>query len=61
MNDAELYKNYLNIPFESNEDAAKISLFYFIELVMMGKERRWHMDLTMLGLIDNLENFFNYD
>ena len=61
MNGADLYINYPNIKFESDEDAMKISLFYFIELVMIGREMRQHMGLTMLGLIDDLEDFINYD
>lgn len=44
MNDAELDKYYLTMNFKSGEDAIKISLFNFIELVMMGTEKRQHMD-----------------
>ena len=35
MNEFELDKEYLTLNFESDEDAVKISLFYFLELVMI--------------------------
>ena len=40
MNGSEFDKDYSTLNFESDEDAVKISLFYFIELVMVGTERR---------------------
>ena len=43
-NKSELDKEYLTLNFESDEDAMKMSLFYFIELVMMERKRRQHMD-----------------
>ncbi|KAA0045627.1 hypothetical protein E5676_scaffold280G00360 [Cucumis melo var. makuwa] len=36
MNGVELDKDDLNIQFKSDKDVVKISLFYFIELAMMG-------------------------
>ncbi|KAA0063070.1 hypothetical protein E6C27_scaffold468G001870 [Cucumis melo var. makuwa] len=36
-------------------------VFYFIELAMMGREKRQHMDWTMLSLIDSWEDFISYD
>ncbi|KAA0060600.1 Ulp1-like peptidase [Cucumis melo var. makuwa] len=35
--------------------------FYFIELAMMGRERRLKVDCIMLGLIDDLEDFVSYN
>ncbi|KAA0044924.1 Ulp1-like peptidase [Cucumis melo var. makuwa] len=61
MNNQSWTKIIWNIQFKSDEDAMKISLFCFIELVMMERERRKHMDWTMLGLIDDLEDFVSYD
>ncbi|KGN57895.1 hypothetical protein Csa_010434 [Cucumis sativus] len=61
MNGLELDKDYLTLTFESDEDVVKISLFYFVELAMIGRERRQHMDWTMLGVIDDLEDFVSYD
>ncbi|KAA0040653.1 hypothetical protein E6C27_scaffold370G00070 [Cucumis melo var. makuwa] len=53
MNGFELDKDYPTLQFESDEDAIKMFIFYFIKLPMMGKERRQHMDWMMLGLINN--------
>ncbi|KAA0046524.1 Ulp1-like peptidase [Cucumis melo var. makuwa] len=61
MNGSKLDKNYLILNFESDEDAVKMLLFFFIELAMMGRERRQYIDWTMLGLIDDLDDFVTYD
>lgn len=61
MKGSELDKEYQTLNFESDEDVVKMSLFYFIELVMMGREKRQHMDWTILSLIDDVENFMSYD
>lgn len=47
--------------FKSDKGTMKISLFYFIEHAMIGRERRQHMDWTMLGLIDDLKDFISYN
>ncbi|KAA0058524.1 hypothetical protein E5676_scaffold606G001110 [Cucumis melo var. makuwa] len=44
MNGSGLDKYYSTLNFESDEDVVKMSLFYFIELAMIGRERRQHMD-----------------
>ncbi|KAA0063167.1 hypothetical protein E6C27_scaffold381G00530 [Cucumis melo var. makuwa] len=59
MNTSKINKDYSTLNFKSDEDVMKISLFYFIKFAMMGRERRQHMDWTMLGLIDDLEDFIN--
>ncbi|KAA0068109.1 Ulp1-like peptidase [Cucumis melo var. makuwa] len=61
MNGSKLDKEYPTLNFESNEDAVKMSLFYFVELAMMAREGRQYMDWTMLGLLDDLEDFVSYD
>lgn len=52
---------YLSMEFENEEDGVKMSLFYFIELVMMGRERRQLMDTSTLNVIDDWELFCNED
>ena len=37
MNGFELDNDYPNLQFENDEDEVKISLFYFIKIVMMGR------------------------
>ncbi|TYJ95754.1 hypothetical protein E5676_scaffold110G00110 [Cucumis melo var. makuwa] len=44
MNGIEVGQRLLTLNFESDEDVVKMSLFYFIELAMMERERRQHMD-----------------
>lgn len=61
MNGFELDKDYRILNFESDEDWGKISLFYFIELAKMGRERRQHTYWTTLGLIDDLKEFVSFD
>lgn len=52
---------FLNYEFESDEDAVKMAIFYFLELAMMGRERRQHMDWMMLDFIDIWEDFCSCD
>lgn len=40
MNGAELDKNNLNLRFESDDDALKMFIFYFIELAMICMKMR---------------------
>ena len=44
MNGSKLDKEYLTLSFESDGNAIKMFFFYFIELTMMGRERRYNMD-----------------
>ena len=44
MNGLELDKDYVTLNFESDEDAVKMSLFYFIKLAMMRREGRQHIN-----------------
>lgn len=39
--------------FEIEEDIVKLSLFYFIEFVMMENERRQFIDTSTLNVIDD--------
>ena len=55
MNGSELDKKYPTLNFESDMDTEKMSLFYFIELAMVGRKNRQHMDWTILGLIEDLD------
>lgn len=52
MNWTELNKLFPKYEFENGEDAVKMAVFYFIKLAMMNRERRQHMDWTMLSVID---------
>ncbi|TYK11922.1 hypothetical protein E5676_scaffold177G00900 [Cucumis melo var. makuwa] len=61
INESELDKDYSTLNFESDDNAMKMSLFYFIKLAMMERERRLYMDWTMLGLINDLEDFVSYN
>lgn len=61
MNGSELDKDYLTLNFKRDRDEVKIFLFYFIKLAMIGRERRQHMDWTMLGLINDFVNLISYD
>lgn len=58
---SELEKIFLEHTFENDEDAVKIAIVYFIELAMMGKERKQKMDTSLLGIVDRWEVFCNYD
>lgn len=61
MNGSELDNLFPDYEFVSDEDAVKMVVFYFIELTMMGREKRQHMDWTMLASINEWKDFFNYD
>ena len=61
MNGSELDKDYPTLNFKRDRDEVKIFLFYFIKLAMIERERRQHMDWTMLGLINDLVNLISYD
>lgn len=61
MNRPKSDKDYTTLNFESHEDAMKMWIFYFIELAMIGRERRQYIDWTVLGFIDDLEDFVSYD
>ncbi|TYK16254.1 hypothetical protein E5676_scaffold21G00220 [Cucumis melo var. makuwa] len=50
MNRSEFKKDYPTLQFENDEDVVKMLIFYFIELAKKDKERRQHMNWTMLGL-----------
>lgn len=41
---AELDKEYSILNFERDEEAVKMSLFYFIELAVRRRKRRQHME-----------------
>lgn len=56
-----LDKLFLEYEFKSDEDAVKMEVFYFIELGMMGRERRQYMNWTILSVIDGWEDFCSYD
>lgn len=59
MKGNELDNLFPSIKFENDEDAVKVALFYFIELVMMGRERTRLIDISLLGIIDDWELFCN--
>ena len=44
MNGSNLDKDYTTLQFETDKDAIKMFVFYFIELTMMDGKMRQHMD-----------------
>lgn len=48
----ELDELYLNLEFDNDEDTVKVSMFYFFELALMGRERKRLVDHSLLFLID---------
>ena len=61
MNEFELDKDCPNLHFKSAEDVVTMFVFYFIDLAMMRREMRQHIDWTMLGLVDDLVDFIGCD
>lgn len=61
MNGIELDKLFSKYEFKSYDDVVKAVVFYLIELALIGKEQRQHMDQTMLSVINDWEEFANYD
>lgn len=61
MLEIESDNSFLNYEFESGEDAIKMAIFNFLKLAMMGRERRQHMDWTLLDFIDVWEVFYSYN
>ena len=49
MNGSKLDKDYQNLQFEGYKPTVKISLLYFIELAVMGIERRQYIELDHVG------------
>ena len=49
MNGSKLGKDYQNLQFESYKPTVKISLLYFIELAVIGVERRQYIELAHVG------------
>ncbi|XP_022155158.1 uncharacterized protein LOC111022300 [Momordica charantia] len=58
---SELEKIFMETVFYDDEDAVKVGIVYFVELAMMGKERKQFIDATLLGVVDRWELFCNHD
>ncbi|XP_022158744.1 uncharacterized protein LOC111025209 [Momordica charantia] len=57
---SELEKMYTSIRFEDDIDAVKV-LVYFVELVLLGRERSTKFDHILLGIVDDWEACCNHD
>ena len=57
----EAEKEFIATEFRSDEDAMKVALVFFIDCVMMGKEKKQRFGHNLLGLVDDWEVFCNYD
>ncbi|XP_022157016.1 uncharacterized protein LOC111023842 [Momordica charantia] len=53
---SELEKIFLEDVFYDDEDVVKVGIVYFIELAMMGKERKQFIDTALLGVVDRWED-----
>lgn len=49
MNDSEFEKDYPIFQFENDKDAVKMSIFYFIELAMIGSKKEATHGLDGVG------------
>lgn len=49
------------IEFEDDYEAVKVFLAYFVDLVLMGREKSLKFDTSLLGLVDDWEVCCNYD
>ncbi|WP_217833200.1 DUF1985 domain-containing protein, partial [Picosynechococcus sp. PCC 7002] len=47
--------------FTNDQDAVKVGLALYIEIVMMGKDKKTQFNMKILGIVDNFEVFANYD
>ncbi|KAA0066259.1 Ulp1-like peptidase [Cucumis melo var. makuwa] len=57
----ELEEIFKNFEFTNDEDAVKIALALFIEIVMVGKDKKTQFDMDILGKVDDEEVFKNFD
>ncbi|XP_022159253.1 uncharacterized protein LOC111025667 [Momordica charantia] len=58
---SDFEKIYIVTRFEDDFDAAKISIVYLMELVLLGRERTLKYDYTLLGIVDDCETCCNHD
>lgn len=62
INLKEFEQKYENLVFKNDEDAVKISLVYYIELAMMGKDKvKTLVDRSLYGVVDDLQYFNSLD
>lgn len=50
-----------NKRFVNHENAVKVALVLYIEMVMMGKDKKTQFDLKTLGIVDDIKIFRCYD
>ncbi|KAA0039158.1 Ulp1-like peptidase [Cucumis melo var. makuwa] len=54
----EIFKNF---DFTNDDDVVKVALALFIEIVMVGKDKKMQLDIDVLGRVDDEEIFKNFD
>ncbi|TYJ97376.1 Ulp1-like peptidase [Cucumis melo var. makuwa] len=54
----EIFKNF---EFTNDGDAVKVALAVFIEIVMVGKDKKTQFDMDILGRVDDEKAFKNFD
>ncbi|KAA0051888.1 Ulp1-like peptidase [Cucumis melo var. makuwa] len=54
----EIFKNF---KFTNDDDAVKVALAVFIEIVMVGKDKKTQFDMGILGRVDDEEAFKSFD
>lgn len=63
-NNNNLYKDveitFKNYCFTNNDNAIKVALVLYIEIVMMGKDNKTRFDMKMFGIVDDIEVFKSY-
>lgn len=59
MKGFELDRLFPSLQFENDQDVVKMTIFYFIKLAMMGRERKQQMDMSLLSVIDEWDRFRN--
>ncbi|TYK01037.1 Ulp1-like peptidase [Cucumis melo var. makuwa] len=57
----EVDKVFKHFGFTNDEDAVKVALALFIEIVMVGKCKKTQFDIDVLGGVDDEEVFKNFD
>ncbi|KAL0561596.1 hypothetical protein IC582_002030 [Cucumis melo] len=54
----EIFKNF---EFTNDHDVVKVTLAVFIETVMVGKDKKTHFDMDILGRVDDKDVFMSFD
>ncbi|KAA0051083.1 Ulp1-like peptidase [Cucumis melo var. makuwa] len=57
----EVKKIFKNFEFTNDHDAVKVALAVFIEIVMVGKDKKIQFDMNILGRVDDEKIFKSFD